>query len=49
MLAAVTPGILGPRYFSEVAAIIGAAAGGPPNGPAIAEVMRRHGLTPVSQ
>ena len=47
MLAIVTPGILGPGYFRDVAAILTAAAGGPPNPAAIAEVMRRHGLTPV--
>ena len=47
MLAIVTPGILGPGYFRDVAAIIAAAAGGPPNPAAIAEVMRRHGLTPA--
>ena len=47
MLAIVTPGILGPDYFRQIAAVIAAAAGGPPNPAAIAEVMRRHGLTPV--
>ena len=46
-LAIVTPGILGPEYFREVAAILDAAAGGPPDLPAIGAVMRRHGLTPV--
>jgi len=46
-LAVVTPGILGPDYFREVAAIANAAAGGPPDLAAIAEVMRRHGLTPA--
>ena len=45
-LAVVTPGILGPDYFREVAAILDAAAGGPPDLAAIAAVMRRHGLTP---
>jgi hypothetical protein len=44
-LAIVTPGILGPDYFREVAAILDAAAGGPPDLAAIATVMRRHGLT----
>ena len=44
-LAVVTPGILGPDYFREVAAILDAAAGGPPNYAALGEVMRRHGLT----
>jgi quercetin dioxygenase-like cupin family protein len=46
-LAVVTPGILGPDYFREVAAILDAAAGGPPDLGAIAAVMRRHGLTPA--
>jgi quercetin dioxygenase-like cupin family protein len=46
-LAVVTPGILGPDFFREVAAILDAAAGGPPDLAAIAEVMRRHGLTPA--
>jgi quercetin dioxygenase-like cupin family protein len=46
-LAIVTPGILGPEYFREVAAIVGAATVGPPDLAAIAEVMRRHGLTPA--
>jgi quercetin dioxygenase-like cupin family protein len=45
-LAIVTPGILGPAYFREVAAAVEAAAGGPPDLAAIAAVMRRHGLTP---
>jgi len=46
-LAIVTPGILGPDYFREVAAIVDAAAGGPPDLAAIGAVMRRHGLTPA--
>ena len=44
-LAVVTPGILGPDYFREVAAILDAATGGPPDFAALGEVMRRHGLT----
>ena len=44
-LAIVTPGILGPDYFREVAAILGAAASGPPDFAALGEVMRRHGIT----
>jgi len=47
MLAIVTPGILGPDYFREMAAVVNAAAGAPPNPVAIEEVMRRHGLTPA--
>jgi quercetin dioxygenase-like cupin family protein len=46
-LAIVTPGILGPDFFREVAAILDAAAGGPPDLAALGEVMRRHGLTPA--
>jgi quercetin dioxygenase-like cupin family protein len=47
MLAIVSPGILGPNYFREIAAVLRAAAGGPPDSAALAEVMRRHGLTPA--
>jgi quercetin dioxygenase-like cupin family protein len=46
-LAIVTPGVLGPDFFREVAAILGAAVAGPPDLAAIAAVMRRHGLTPA--
>src|SRR5262245_37065043 len=46
-LAIVTPGVLGPDFFREVAAVLDAAAGGPPDVAAIGEVMRRHGLTPA--
>jgi quercetin dioxygenase-like cupin family protein len=47
-LAIVTPGILGPEYFREVAAVVDAAAGGPPDLAAIGAAMKRHGLTPVT-
>jgi quercetin dioxygenase-like cupin family protein len=46
-LAVITPGILGPAYFREVAAVMKASAGGPPDMAAIAQVMLRHGLTPA--
>jgi quercetin dioxygenase-like cupin family protein len=46
-LAFVTPAILSPNYFREVAAVIDAAAGGPPDLEAIETAMRRHGLTPA--
>jgi quercetin dioxygenase-like cupin family protein len=46
-LAVVTPGIVGPDYRRELAAIVDAAAGGPPDFAALREVMRRHGLTPA--
>ena len=44
-LAVVTPAVLRSDYFREVAAILDAAAGGPPDFTALGEVMRRHGLT----
>jgi quercetin dioxygenase-like cupin family protein len=47
-LAIVTPGILGPEYFREVAEVLDAAAGGPPDLAEVAAVMRRHGLTPAA-
>jgi quercetin dioxygenase-like cupin family protein len=47
MLAIVTPGILSPDYFREIADVVKAAAAGPPDGAAIAQVMLRHGLTPA--
>jgi quercetin dioxygenase-like cupin family protein len=47
MLAIVSPGILGPDYFREVAAVIEAATDGPPDPASLAEVLRRHGLTPA--
>ena len=46
-LAIITPGVLGPDFFREVAASVRAAAGGPPDLGAIAAVMKRHGLTPA--
>jgi quercetin dioxygenase-like cupin family protein len=46
-LAIVTPGVLGPDFFREVAAVLDATDGGPPDVAAIGEVMRRHGLTPA--
>ena len=47
-LAVATPGVFGPAYFREIAAVLAAGpAGGPPDVAAIVEVMRRHGLTPV--
>ena len=46
-LAIATPGVFGPAYFQEISDVLAASAGGPPNQAAIAEVMRRHGLTPA--
>jgi hypothetical protein len=45
-LVIVSPGILGPDYFRDIAAVVQAAACGPPSAAALGEVMRRHGLTP---
>ena len=44
-LAVASPGVFGPAYFRDVAAVVG--AGGPPDIDAIMAVMRRHGLTPA--
>jgi quercetin dioxygenase-like cupin family protein len=46
-LAIVTPGVLGPDFFREVAAVLDAAVAGPPDFRVLASVMRRHGLTPA--
>ena len=46
-LAIVTPGILRPDYFLEMAVVIEEAAGGTPDPAALGAVMRRHGLTPA--
>ena len=46
-LAVVTPGVLGPDYFRELAAIVESAAGVTPDLQAMAAAMRRHGLTPA--
>jgi quercetin dioxygenase-like cupin family protein len=46
-LCAVTPAAIGPQYFREVAEVLKAAAGGPPDRVKLGEVMRRYGLTPA--
>lgn len=46
-LCVVTPAAIGPQYFREVAEVMKAAAGGPPDRSKLGEVMRRHGLTPA--
>jgi quercetin dioxygenase-like cupin family protein len=46
-LCVITPAAIGPQYFREAAEVIKAAAGGPPDRVKMAEVMRRHGLTPA--
>lgn len=47
VLCVVTPAAIGPQYFREAAEVINAAAGGPPDRVKMAEIMRRHGLTPA--
>jgi len=47
-LCVITPAAIGPQYFREAAEVIKAAGGGPPNRAQMAEIMRRHGLEPVS-
>jgi quercetin dioxygenase-like cupin family protein len=44
-LAVISPAIMGPAYFREAAAVIGAAAGGPPDRAKMTEIFRRHGMT----
>ena len=46
-LCIITPGVLGPDYFREVAAVFAQSAGGPPDLARIGDVMRCHGLTPA--
>ena len=46
-LCLITPAAIGPQYFRETAEVLNAAAGGPPDGAKLAEIMRRYGLTPA--
>ena len=46
-LAIATPGVFGPDYFQEIGEVLAASAGSPPDLAAVADVMRRHGLTPA--
>ncbi len=46
-LCVITPAALGPQYFREASEVITAATGGPPDRAKLAEIMRRHGLTPA--
>ena len=46
-LCVITPAAIGPEYFREAAEVINTAAGGAPDGKKLAEVMKRHGLTPA--
>ena len=46
-LCVITPAAIGPEYFREAFDVLRAAAGGPPDRAKMAEIMRRHGLTPA--
>ena len=46
-LCVITPAAIGPQYFRETSEVARAAAGGPPDIARMAEIMRRHGLTPA--
>ena len=46
-LAIATPAELGPEYFRDAAAVLAAAAGGPPDMQKLFEVMRRYGVEPA--
>jgi len=45
VLSVLTPGVLGPAYFHEIAALL--ADGQPPDPARMGAVMRRHGLVPA--
>ena len=47
-LCVITPAAIGPQYFREAFEVLRAAAGGPPDRAKLAEIMCRHGLTPVA-
>ena len=47
-LCVISPATIGPQYFREIAEVMKAAAGGPPDKVKLAEIMRRHGLTPAA-
>jgi quercetin dioxygenase-like cupin family protein len=46
-LAVASPGLMTPVYFREIRDVLASNPGGPPDRAKIAEVMRRHGLTPA--
>jgi quercetin dioxygenase-like cupin family protein len=47
-LAVASPGVMGPHYFREIHDVLASTPGGPPDRAKLAEVMRRHGLTPAA-
>ena len=46
-LCVITPAAIGPEYFRDCAEVLNAAGGAPPDRAKLAEIMRRHGLTPA--
>jgi quercetin dioxygenase-like cupin family protein len=46
-LAISTPGVMTPDYFREIHEVLASTPEGPPDMAKVAEVMRRHGLTPA--
>ena len=46
-LCVITPAAIGPQYFRKATEVVKAAGGGPPDRAKMAEIMRRHGLTPA--
>lgn len=46
-LAISSPGVMSPDYFREIHDVLASTPAGPPDPAKIAEVMRRHGLTPA--
>jgi quercetin dioxygenase-like cupin family protein len=46
-LCMVTPAAIGPQFFCEMAEVMKAAVGGPPNRAKMIAIMLRHGLTPA--
>jgi quercetin dioxygenase-like cupin family protein len=47
VLIVMSPAVIGPEYFREIAEVASAAAGGPPDRARLMAIMRRHGLTPA--
>ena len=46
-LAVASPGLMTPDYFREIRDVLASNPGGPPDLAKMAQVMRRHGLTPA--
>ena len=46
-LVVITPAAIGPQYFREIATVVNAGGGGARDHAKLADIMRRHGLTPV--